>query len=66
MNWIATKDRMPRVTGNYLINDNKKITIAFWSDLSDWEVERNDRLIGFYETTITFWMPLPKIPTISK
>lgn len=62
MNWISIKDKMPDVTGNYLITDNKRISIAFWSEINGWEVERNDRLTGFYESSLTFWMPLPELP----
>jgi hypothetical protein len=57
--WISVKDRLPEAQGEYLISDNFKVTIGWFSGENGW--------IGldgsFYaDSVVTYFMPLPEPP----
>jgi len=57
--WISVKDRLPEEEGEYLISDNFKVTVGWFSGENGW--------IGldgsFYaHGVVTYFMPLPEPP----
>ncbi len=69
MEWIAVNERLPQenvpvlIAASLAAGIKKTVALAYWSlELNDWDIERDDRLIGINSDTIHHWMPIPVLP----
>jgi len=73
MKWISCDDRIPEVSGIYLVCKEERVNRRQTIHVEWWDVEREPRLYvdnywaslhGLYRK-ITHWMPLPELPELS-
>jgi hypothetical protein len=69
MKWISVNEQLPEGNMQVLVAASlapgikKMITLAHWSlERNEWEIERDDRLIGINFDNICYWMPIPAPP----